>query len=584
MTPDLDPHLKKHAAACYALHREYPIIGASRAYHANLRGQPMSFASRPFLLPLYAVLPRLDEFDICKGVQTGVSEFLIQLALHEAGWQDRIVSYVLPTIEQATRFASERIDSLLETVHEYKRRTPRGGEEGRSFGAASTKRKAFGKRGSMLFLGSNSTSEFSEFSADTMIIDESDLGNQANIEMARDRLLASSAPRYIRISNPWMEGGGIDEAWQKGSRARWLHRCGRCGERQALSWTEHFVHRRDDGSWWPRDEERIGGGGDLRPVCQRCHRPFEREATGGVWMAEYPQRRHTFQMSRLDILAEPARPQPIRDMFAEWIRSQGSSVSLKRFHVSLLGWSYSAGGVRLTRDMLEAVCTEPPTDHLNEQYQRGDIVIMGVDVGALINVTISKLVTTPEGKVRRAGRWIGAVRDFEQLDKLIEKYRVRVTAIDVGPETRKVKELIDRWRGATFTSRALSAEGEEGEEEEIEPQVWAVRFGPAQKFKHQTLGLTLEYNERLAVVNRTELLDETLEEFVSRSRTLPVDADLTLHFFDQMKAPVRKITDAGKAEWDEGSAPDHYRLADAYERVAAEIYANTGSGSFDIDW
>ncbi len=574
MTPDLEPHLKQHASVCYALHREYPIIGASRAYHANLRGQPMSFAARPFLVPLYAVLPRLEEFDICKGVQTGVSEFLIQLALHEAGWQDRIVAYVLPTIDQATRFASERIDSLLETVGEYKRKTPRGGEEGRSFGAASTKRKAFGKRGSMLFLGSNSASEFSEFSADTMIIDESDLCNQANIEMARDRLLASSAPRYIRISNPLLEGGGIDEAWQKGSRARWLHRCGRCGERQAFSWTEHFVTRRDDGSWWPRDEERIGGGGDLRPVCSRCKKPFEREAAGGLWMAEYPDRRPTFQMSRLDILAERARPQPIRDMFAEWIRAQGSSVALKRFFVSLLGWSYSAGGVRLTRDMLDAVCTEPPTDHLNEQYEKGDIVIMGVDVGTLINVTLSKLQTTPEGKVRRAGRWIGSVRDFEQLDHLIRKYRVRVTAVDVGPETRKVKELIDRWRGIML----------EGEEEEIEPQVWAVRFGPAQKFVHEALGMTLDHTDRLAVVNRTELLDETLEEFVSKSRTLPCDSDLTLHFFDQMKAPVRKITESGKAEWDEGSAPDHYRLADAYERVAAEIYANTGSGSFDISW
>jgi len=149
-----------------------------------------------------------------------------------------------------------------------------------------------------------------------------------------------------------------------------------------------------------------------------------------------------------------------------------------------------------------------------------------------------------------------------------------VTAVDVGPETRKVKELIDRWRGIML----------EGEEEEIEPQVWAVRFGPAQKFVHEALGMTLDHTDRLAVVNRTELLDETLEEFVSKSRTLPCDSDLTLHFFDQMKAPVRKITESGKAEWDEGSAPDHYRLADAYERVAAEIYANTGSGSFDISW
>jgi len=74
--------------------------------------------------------------------------------------------------------------------------------------------------------------------------------------------------------------------------------------------------------------------------------------------------------------------------------------------------------------------------------------------------------------------------------------------------------------------------------------------------------------------------DTTMGEIAQGTRVFPCDADMALGFCDQMRAPVRMLSERGdRFIWSEGSDPDHYRFADAYDRVAQEI-SNRGGRFF----
>jgi hypothetical protein len=46
---------------------------------------------------------------------------------------------------------------------------------------------------------------------------------------------------------------------------------------------------------------------------------------------------------------------------------------------------------------------------------------------------------------------------------------------------------------------------------------------------------------------------------------------------DQMTAPKRLLSEKGdRYIWHEGNAEDHYRFADAYQRVALDLYTKGG--------
>lgn len=564
---DLERALSLHTGMCGSLHSEYPLMGIARAFHRNRRGDPISFKEKPYLIPLYTCLLNMERADFCKGVQTGISELFIQLMLYEAGWQDRIVAYVLPTFGSSGRFVADRVDPLLSSVPAYAARVP-GGEEGIQSGSkGNLKRKRFGRNGALLFLGSNSDSDFSEFSADLGIIDELDECDEGNISKMPDRLRESKFPQLLRVSNPGIAGRGIHKAWKDGSRARYHHQCTRCGERQYLDWFVNFVRRIDDGTWVPRDSYRWANPneGDLRPVCRRCKDPWTPVVQGGLWIAESPGKTPSFHMSRLDILP-PAKGSPIRVYFAEWLLAQTNPALLSAFWRGTLGWPHEGTGQRISEEMLEmASLRQLPNDtNPDPEIYKKKTVIMGVDVGSVLNVWIDELedgIKNKDGEgddYRRRSRYICAVLQFEDLHRLIKEYAVQVLVIDAAPETRKAKEIRDHYAGS-------------------EVQVWLCRFHPQARIGKAAFGLKMEHVEHVITVDRTQLLDCTFDEIRTGSHSMPLDYSTISGLSDQLKAPVRKLdAHSQRYVWEEGNDPDHYRFADAYARVAQEIYDRSG--------
>lgn len=528
-----------------------PLLGLALRAHTNTRGDPMRFADRPYLVELYRDLPTLEGVDVCKGVQTGVSELLLLFALQRSGWAGRISAYVLPTYSVRDRFVQRRVNPLLLSVPEYRERLGGAERTGKRSGGGNLKLKRFGP-GALLFLGSNTPTDFVEFTADVLIVDEFDQCDPANLAKARDRLRASESPQFIRIGNPTLPSTGIAGIYDRSDRRRWYSRCSHCGEWQSIGWLSHVVDRDDGGRYRLRDPDGL-------PVCERCGRGFDRAEKIGAWVAEHPDReRRGYRISRLDSTSEDYVA-----LFAEWLEAQGDSAALAAFHTSVLGEPFEFSGARISHEMLAAASVGEALDYAGGEDYADRLVTMGVDVGSVLNVSISVVeeVEQDEGDpvlVRRAV-FVGAFRTFAEVSDAIRRYRVSVAVIDAMPETRKAKEVRDEFLGGGT-------------------QVWLCRFAPTARVGTHAYGLRQDWREQVVTVDRTQVFDACFDDLREGRREWPEDVFTVLGWREQMRAPVR-VLDEGRSRivWTEGSAPDHYRLADVYDRIAFDLAASGGS-------
>lgn len=590
------------------LAHDHPLIGAALLRHRNVRKAPISFKTRPYLVEMYDDL-HVDsgvEMDIVKAPQTGQTEIGIQMALHEAGWLGRIVGYVLPTQELRNRFVANRINPLLTEVAAYRRKLPGAeAEELRSGQTGNLRSKQLGS-GRILFLGAKTSGDFVEFSADTMWIDEYDLCLQAselNMALAKDRIREGHKPRMHRLGNPEIPRGGIEELWEKGDQRLYHWRCEHCGERQPIDWLNGVVRQDDTGRWRLRDTRaETDGSLPVRVECRRCHQLFTREGDGACWVPNVIEkgRRRSYRVKRFDVLS-----QDLREAFAEWVIAQGSSTLLRAWWRAWDGiaWEPSSGELVRT-DLVDGAVCEGMDWSGGQQYHRQSM-ISGLDVGGLLNITITKAVRGASGKIERRGVWIGTVVSKDQVLDLYRRYHVRTACMDEGPEYRLAQDLRD-------------------EAKKQGTDLWLCHFSPQPRIGREAFAAQCDFKARKVTVDRTQLMDTTADEVrlgaavgrlykklgllpppdPSRGeasereaattklkevelggesgsqltiRLWPEDVMDVMGFEAQMCAPKRLTTPEGKIEWSKTGKPDHYRLADSYERMAWHLDQRGGS-------
>lgn len=528
-----------------SLAEQYPLLGLSMVHHRNTRGGPMSFKDKPYLVELYCDSPKIDGFDAKKCVQVGWSELLIQLALLAAGWDGRIVAYVLPSYQLRDRFVQRRIKPLIDNVAAY---TGKVHEDD----PGTLRNKRFGP-GALLWLGSNAVNDFIEFSADMLIVDEYDRCDQANLAFARDRLRASDRPQMFRISNPTIPGRGIDKLYDVSDGRQWHHRCTHCNERQPIDWFKSVVDRDEAGRWVLRDPE------GANPVCRRCGKPWVRQAAGGQWVAQRPSAdRRGYHLARMDVLS-----QDLRSLYKEWLEAQGNEDKLIAFYAGVLGLAYSPAGSSVTAQILQRAACGKPQDLAGSPELREQRVVLGADIGSMLNVDIAA-VEDDENTMRetRQGVFTGEVQTFDQLYDLLVRYHVRVAVVDAYPETRKAQELRDKCLRTGVCD------------------LWLCEFFPTPKVGAQQFGMIMDWERRVVRVDRTQLLDCTLADMsvVPPRRTWPEDVWQIRHWQGQMEAPKRIVNKkSGTYQWDSNDTPDHYRFSDAYSRVAQALLAMQGT-------
>jgi hypothetical protein len=179
-----------------------------------------------------------------------------------------------------------------------------------------------------------------------------------------------------------------------------------------------------------------------------------------------------------------------------------------------------------------------------DSYAGANPVVMGVDVASVraLNVWISEQGEN-EGRVL----YLGLVDSFDELAKLMDRYRVNMAAIDHLPEGRLARAFANRFAG----------------------RVYIVSYAT----ETQKDVLTVDDQQRRASVRRTEAIDALQERIRAQRELLP--QDLPNDFVVQMCANVRSVEqdDLGKVKvLYRADGPDDWAQAGTYALVAADCW------------
>lgn len=519
--------------------------------HRDRKGAYMTQRGRPWLIPY--LCDEAPEFTVIKSTQIGFTEMMIADAMSEAKAGYSIL-YVLPTDNHVTTFVQNRLDPIISRVPYYSVLVEQASNErkGGKRSADSTRLKEIGGNGGVLkIVGSQTESNFAEFPADRLYIDEYDLCDMKNLAQAPQRLGASLDPRQRRISKPTLRDYGIDAEYQRSDQREWWVKCQHCGRYQKLKWWDDghdpgapaaFVMRMTDDRLWVAADVTWNPKMEADPgiPCYYCHQDIQRGPAieDGEWIAAYPSRRnhHGYKVSQMHMTRKPIAP-----MITDFQEFLGDETKLQEFINSRTAEGYSPPGSRISLEDLKS-CER---DYTMPDSLTGHDVTMGVDVGARLHVRISENL-----KGKRRALCVCTVGAFEDLDGLITRYGVGRCCIDAGPELHKAQEFAVKWDGL----------------------VTRVRFAHGEFYRSPQI----DYVENLLQIDRTTACDAMVASIRRGKMELPrhwrtLDNGV---YAAQMQAPARvpKEDNSGNTRfvWDEGTKPDHYFMADVYDNIAAQ--------------
>lgn len=536
---------------------EHPVLRYATSFHRTDRGEPLSFAGRLWLLALYEMWgkqpPRGAHVAFMKSTQTGISEHLVVLSWAwpaELGYR---ILYVLPRIEDRSKFYAMRFKKPMAHVPRYINLTKRSAQD-----SASEYLTTIGN-GTRVLAGSNSTASFTSVPIDVVIIDEWDECDQANLAMAPERMTWSGSRRVeIDVGNPTVTGFGIHQLYDAGSQHTWRVACRTCRKSTALDFFAHVVEEQEDGSYVVRDQERWKAPklGDVRALCHHCGGELDRLGPGR-WVAKFPKRNlRSFHISKLFDGATPLREILGHERNGFFAVLEDAN-RLRRFYNSVLGLPYTPPGAKLTLPLIRSRRFGYLHDRLPERLW-AKTRTMGIDVGSPHKVVVSDL-PSPKQLKKKTGvfrRLLGAyeVRSLKLIDELVRRYKPACICIDSKPEVEAVIEARRRWGRILGSAHS----------------VWRVDYR-----WDRIEDVTLKHGEGLALVDRTLILDRSVQDWRQGRRIVPKDVEAILHgvYVAELQVPTRVQEEGSRGEpvyrWSKGK--DHFFHADGYDRLAAEL-------------
>lgn len=514
-----------------SLRRTDPRMFFALVHHRNTGGRKMRFEGKHYLFPIYADNSR--DIVIMKSVQCGISEWEIldTIVNCENGLS---VFYVLPKYELRNTFVANRVNKLFNMVPYYRQRLKD------SVGDADSAHIKHYANGTIKFVSSNTISDFLEFPADAVIVDELDRCDQKNIPYAYDRLKASTYKLTRKVGNPTISGFGIHDEFKNSDQKEWVVRCEHCNEHQELDFFKTVVEEYEQGMYRLRDSEWAEESGrDINTICAHCGKPFNRLSAHGFWLRKNP----SSDVSGYHISRMLDGNTTIAELWKAFQRAQGNETKKQAFFNSDLGIPFESKGAKLSDFLLDQCVGDYSTK------SNGVDTIMGVDVGSVLHVSVSEIENGKRKKI-----FIGTIPTFEELDIVIRQYGVTCGVVDALPETHEAKKLRNRFKGLIWLCDFHSKEGSSKE-------------------------LKLDHEFYKVSCDRTTVFDDSHADVLLKNVMFPINAKSIDEgkFYQQMCAPTRLFDEeANRFVWREGNTPDHYRLADVYEKIAATIKQLTG--------
>jgi hypothetical protein len=506
-------------------------------HHRTHKNKPITFDRHHYLKDIF--INQCPVKVMMKSTQCGITEYLIVDSIEDA-YSGRSVFYVLPTDSLKNRFVRNRYNRSLsyspfyrKIVSETKTNMDKANE--------SMSLKDIG-RGVVALVGSNTPNPFTEFPADTFIVDEKDRCDQSNLLMGEERLSHSDRWRKVFVSNPTIKDFGIHEDFKISDQRHWNIKCNRCGEWIQPDFFTHVVSRVGDSdyrvldkNWYPETME------EINMICNHCNKPFDRFANG-EWVSHYPNRTNVAGWQINKLFSSNAMVLEVLDRFNKGLSNDDA---MQRFYNGDLGLPYTEDGASITIDMMNN-CIDVynlPPEGLPHEVNAGDVVLMGVDVGSKLHTIIAKMVQDRKLKVI----YIGSVNEPEDILSLAKRFKVTAGVIDALPETRMSRKL------SAWIKRMFMAYYSDVKRDVFDP-------------KSKTI-----------TVERTQALDAVKEAYLLKEVVLPMNCASIPEYYDHMTASTRIYNeDKNKYQWVEGNKPDHFFHANSYLMLAKKLFLMLG--------
>ena len=521
----------------------YNILGIKKKFNVNQRNQETIWGCasriRQYSIiehegQVYNIEVEDDNSYIANSLivhNCGITEYLIVRTTGKA-IMGKSIFYAMPTYSLVARFVRNRIDKTIGNTFYYKMLEKVAKETADSKRSESMSLKDIGA-GNIAFIGSNSTSGFTEFPADEFVVDELDECDQANIEMGWERLSHSEDRTQIKVANPTIESYGIDAEYRDTNQFVW-HIKHDCNKWISFDWFKQAAEEVDEGTYIIRDKKwDWNQNRDIDLICEKCGKPINRRQKG-LWVPTYQNRlKHGYRISKLF-----SGTVPLREIMARFNKGLKDNVLLQRVYNADFGMAYTAEGSKITKKMLDGILGI----HRNGDISNG-FGIIGIDVGSILNVVIGHLLPNMKIKISYIGE---IATDIWELEKLIKMYNVRIGVIDALPEQHFVNKVKQRfqWMFSCYYQESKSAPVD---------------------------------NIRNVGVGRTATLDELMEMIIIGNFILPVNAETIPKFYSQMQASTRIYEEMKNVKKIEGayvwkhSQPDHYHHAMNYLLIARKL-------------
>ena len=356
-----------------------------------------------------------------KGAQMGWTEICVLKTLHGHiyGRYPQGTLYLFPKKDDVTDFSKGRFNTLIYDNPDILKHV-KSDSIAKATEAATIKRIG----GSMLYLRSaHETGKISGIKAtssslksvpvDRLVFDERDEMTDDMVDLALERVSHSKIKEVFQLSTPSVPDFGIDAVYQKSDQRVWMIKCGACGGETCLELE------------FPGCLRETKDGTVIR-TCIKCGK--EIFPKHGRWVAMYPDRKDLVGWRISQLNSTYVEPGVILDLF-----NNPPNGNLAEVYNSKLGMAYIEAENRLTKNDIFQCCGREP----NGKAPR-TVTAMGVDVGKDLHVVIGRPL-----KQEKAYKidYVGRVEDFNDLHDLVDRYDVRATVIDQGPETRKVREF-----------------------------------------------------------------------------------------------------------------------------------------------
>ncbi|MCL4295662.1 MAG: phage terminase large subunit family protein [Anaerolineae bacterium] len=476
------------------------------------------------------------EIIVKKASQLGLSEWLVSYALHACDERKLDVVYLMPTERGVSDFSQTRFGPALEASPYLAGIIVGGADKSGKRGSDQVMLKRVGD--SFLYFRGGQVSkegkahQLKSIPGDVLVLDELDEMDSRAPEIARKRLSHSETAEVRAISTPTYPGRGIDLEWARSDQREWFLKCGHCGQWQFLT-INHIVTVWDDlerpVAWHGQAEERAFA------ACRKCGREMDRLAKG-VWVPQFPGREVAgFHPTRLI--------SPLADLLAIVQSLQTTNETKRRETVNQdLGETYTPRGGQLTDEILDAC---------RREYGHGpypnERPVMGVDVGKVLHGVIRGERGPASGEWPQ--RWAGEMESWDELGRMMRRFKVKRVVIDAEPETTKAREFQAAWPpGVVWLAYVV------GPSKDIDPIQW----------NEEELRLNMD---------RTRTLDKVLARFYEGKNTLPANAREVKDYYAQLKAPVRVLetNQRGRtvATYIE-KGPDHLAFAENFCMAAME--------------